>query len=1014
MTAQTRRPSRPARRRRPPGDTLTGLGAAVILLALLFGVPIALIAVFGLPLPHGMPSASLLTSRLAGSAVLKACSVVVWLAWLQFVWCVIAEVSAAVRNTGMPTRVPLAGGIQPLVHRLVTAALLLSAATATLAPALAAGQGASAAVRPALPAGAASAPAIPGQAFSPAKAAGPVTNGAAHPPGEVTAATLAREYRPGTDGLGVTGAGPGQVTLDAEQNGWARHTEKIYVVQPPVGRFHESLWEIAENHLGDGRRYREIFELNKDRLQPDGTKLTIASLIRPGWILRMPHDAYGPGIEVVKAKPPHQHHSPPPQQPSQQEQPSPQQHPGQHEHPGSPRQHPGSRRHHPPAARRPAAAQHTSTPATPAPRAAAPTPSPVTSPRHAASQRDTPGPAASHSASPRYPIELAAAGLLAAGALLALERRRRRQARRRPYGRKVVTPEPDAAWAELALRLGEDEASAQMLDAGLRYLGYALDAAGRVPPTVFAVHVGDENLDLWVSPASHDAPAPWYPVGDGQVWRLALIDAPRLDLGQVNAPAPYPGLVSIGTDATGRVLVDVEAARGVIAVTGPGELVADVLCAMATEFATSIWSDDIRLTVVGAGEDLAVFAPDRVYLAATLAEALTDLEAHADNMADALAASGAESVPAGRLQGEHPEAWVPHYLISLVPPSDTERERLRALTHNGHAAAAAYLVPGDMPGATWTWAVTPGGRLSAPELGLNVGAQLIPREQQAAMVELFETADDLEGATMAAPSQEQAPASHLIPDAEAAVEVTLLGPVSVRTSGAIEPGRLPLATEIVVYLATHPGGVHPNVLTAAIWPRGVTEEVRDAALARVEAWLGSDGIGRPHLAADASGRLRLGSGVKVDWQVFCTLIGQACGGPDEDRLAQALSLVTGPFLAGTERGRYAWIVTDGLEYEVAAWVGDAAHRLSELRLAGEDPVGAMEAARAGMRLVPDDELLWRDLLSAGYATGQEDQLRAAASEVWARASIDGSPPGMAPETEALMDELMPTWRWTLA
>jgi hypothetical protein len=240
--------------------------------------------------------------------------------------------------------------------------------------------------------------------------------------------------------------------------------------------------------------------------------------------------------------------------------------------------------------------------------------------------------------------------------------------------------------------------------------------------------------------------------------------------------------------------------------------------------------------------------------------------------------------------------------------------------------------------------------------------------------------------------------------------------VAVTAAGQIEPDRLPLATELVAYLATHPGGVHPNVLMAAIWPRGVTEEVRDAALARVQAWLGSDGIGRPHLAADASGRLRLGSGVRVDWHVFLTLVAQAeqaaGGAREEARLAQALSLVRGPFLAGRERGRYTWVVTDGLDYEAVARVGDAAHRLCELRLPG-DPRGAMDAARAGLRLAPDDELLWRDLLTAGHATGEEDLLRAAASEVWARASQAGTPPGMAPETEALMDELMPTWRWTL-
>src|SRR5215467_13245954 len=89
----------------------------------------------------------------------------------------------------------------------------------------------------------------------------------------------------------------------------------------------------------------------------------------------------------------------------------------------------------------------------------------------------------------------------------------------------------------------------------------------------------------------HDAlpiPGPWYAVGDGQVWRLPLADVPPLDPEQPGpGPALYPGLVTIGADAAGQVLVDLEAARGVIAVTGPDELVAEALAAMATELATS-------------------------------------------------------------------------------------------------------------------------------------------------------------------------------------------------------------------------------------------------------------------------------------------------------------------------------------------------------------------------------------------------------------------------------------------
>ena len=51
--------------------------------------------------------------------------------------------------------------------------------------------------------------------------------------------------------------------------------------------------------------------------------------------------------------------------------------------------------------------------------------------------------------------------------------------------------------------------------------------------------------------------------------------------------------------------------------------------------------------------------------------------------------------------------------------------------------------------------------------------------------------------------------------------------------------------------------------------------MRDAALTRVQAWLGTDDMGRPNLATDAGGRLRLGSQVRVDWLVFRALLAQA-------------------------------------------------------------------------------------------------------------------------------------------
>ena len=85
------------------------------------------------------------------------------------------------------------------------------------------------------------------------------------------------------------------------------------------------------------------------------------------------------------------------------------------------------------------------------------------------------------------------------------------------------------------------------------------------------------------------------------------------------------------------------------------------------------------------------------------------------------------------------------------------------------------------------------------------------------------------------------------------VRIGVLGPVEVRAMNRLEVERIPLATEIVAFLALHPGGVHPSVLGASVWPRGVTPDVRDATVARVREWLGSDTSGHHHLRQDAGG-----------------------------------------------------------------------------------------------------------------------------------------------------------------
>jgi nucleoid-associated protein YgaU len=58
----------------------------------------------------------------------------------------------------------------------------------------------------------------------------------------------------------------------------------------------DTLWEIADDDLGDPDRYPEIFEANRDVVQPDGRQLTDPDLILPGWDLRLPDGAPDPHL----------------------------------------------------------------------------------------------------------------------------------------------------------------------------------------------------------------------------------------------------------------------------------------------------------------------------------------------------------------------------------------------------------------------------------------------------------------------------------------------------------------------------------------------------------------------------------------------------------------------------------------------------------------------------------------------------------------------------------------------
>jgi len=154
--------------------------------------------------------------------------------------------------------------------------------------------------------------------------------------------------------------------------------------------------------------------------------------------------------------------------------------------------------------------------------------------------------------------------------------------------------------------------------------------------------------------------------------------------------------------------------------------------------------------------------------------------------------------------------------------------------------------------------------------------------------------------------------------------------------------------------------------------------------------------------------------VRSDWEMFQNLRALA----DLDAryqdpknrvqlLGQALGLVRGPLLAHREAGRYGWLAYESVETEVPALVADTAVELCELRLALGDAEGAVNAVRSGMRSSPADEELWRALLRATHATGDQARLLEMVTTLQKQTRAVHSGRGLHPKTETLVDELYP-------
>lgn len=553
---------------------LRGLGATAVLILLVAAVPVLLIAIGSAPWDADLDElGNRLTTSDDGTLALVVISVVAWVAWAVVVFSVLVETVAQVRGMSAPSFAGL-GVPQRVARQLVATAALLFVAVPTAAAAF-----------PAAPAHASSSPPVvesPGLAVKsePAGVRREIPDTAAiETPQARQLSTIDYTVKRG-DSLWriadrLLGDGARYVEI-VDLNRDLLHGRPNFIVSGTVlkvpveasepdtdGSTEEVVVEpgdtlsaIAEDTLDDPSRYPEIFEASRDTVQPDGARIADPDLIRPGWKLTIPETPPSDADAVT-----------------------------------------------PPGAIDPPADE------------AAPSPEPTTEPSPSPTLRpQTNETKASGDVADKVDEQggsgwllpgLTGAGAILAGSLLiAVRAHRRTQQRSRRPGHVIVPPPPELRDVEKTAWLtgAPTAAAVEQLDRLLRHLASIQTAL----PEVESVELDARSVTLHLATAAA-LPEPWR--GADDEWRADL-DA---TVAEADVLAPYPLLVSVGQDDAGHLwLVDLER-LGSVAITGDRARTEALATHVAAELALNPWSVLVATDVVGVASELAQLDPVRLH-----------------------------------------------------------------------------------------------------------------------------------------------------------------------------------------------------------------------------------------------------------------------------------------------------------------------------------------------------------------------------------------------------------------
>ncbi len=940
---------------------LAGALAILLLAALLAGVPLLLWQLSLPVLPQGVPSWNQITGALLsqddGTLIVILLVVVAWLAWAYLAIALLVEIWAAIRRVPAPR---LRGFSLPqgVAHRLVSAALLAFIAVPTI--------------------------------------------------GSLAYADTGTNDTSTTTQTSVT-ATPHAVeeavesVVDAKPTAAERETVR-HTVTPS-----DTLIGLAEQYLGDGARYMEIFNDNKGMVQANGRRLVDPDLIVDGTALTITLDTTKtPSKSTDKEKQanakPEETHTPPPS----------------------------------PAETTAAAIPTTAPKPSPTPTSA---PTTISTQEAAANLRAVVQQLEDEQTDAAVGIRTSfgVGALAAAGVVSLIGARRYLQRRTRRRGAMMAMPVGPAALIEQELRATANPMAIEEVDLALRSLAAHCREAGTALPEIRVARLTATTLELYTTEPEL-LPAPWIATADGRLWSY---DADTADLNKealAEIPAPYPALVCLGQDLeNAHILVDLETVTE-INVAGPQHEAEEILAAMAIELATSQWADDLNVTLVGAFPEMEdVLQTGRIRYLPTVGRLFEELQRRADSDRLHLNVDDVTDPHHARITAVAPSTWFPEIIMLTRPLTTQQTEQLdRLLTELPRVAIASVAI--SEKAGEWSINLQDDGTAIIEPLQLAITPQMVSTDAYQRVLEIVDIANngqkaanetnpqvvDSMFAEMTAylntvdlqpknpahaqittddedtPEEEPSTPSSSSTDAESvpsgSTEVPheplgpaegipylrVLGPVElVGAEGPVEPNRAARLTEFLAFLMLTDNPITGRQCDDAIWPNRKKEDnssTRAPATSRLRKWLG----------ATPDGQLRLDvnnfqvSEVGCDWHEFAKTTDGPLDKIPTEQLAAALTLVRGtPFKSAAVKNLYySW--AEPIQQTMVSRIVDVVYELATRQLVDEDWLECETTLSIGIDIEPGDEELWRMRILAAYARHNKPAMEEATARLFAQ------------------------------